>query len=173
MCDRKVSEYMYCLRGRWASCFGVQSPNGKCLGQMAVELAVLLPVVLIISLIAAQAFKFLLLTQDFSIQARAAVFSCACSTSLDALEIEHLIEQRIREGMEDDACVVRVSASSYESQGDAIFSLVAQPVVYHCELSYEPWYPHAAIDDVDGSHPTPFVFALDIIVDPYKSGVVM
>lgn len=143
-------------------------------GQMAVELALLLPVIIVISLIVAQGFYFISLVQDFSTQARAAVLSCACSAPQDESQsFEELIQERIQEHMSCKDCEVLVTSHPHEVKGISIFSLMAQPITYECELRYLPWYRHLSIAGVEGSHPTPFVFTLKITVDPYKSGVVM
>lgn len=144
-------------------------------GQMAVELAVLIPVVLVVALTVYNLGRFVQLCAAFDQVSLDAIVSQGVSppgeqTTLSATES---IRSVVEDALPGDDFEIRVSASGGAEGGGTTFSLSALQTRYTCTLEYRPW-PHSfVIAGVPFEAPVKLHHERSLVVDRFKSGVVV
>lgn len=146
--------------------------------QAFVEAIVVFPVALVISLIAVNIYWYLDALASFERISLDAVLARACSPSAsqNLVEADRDIQQLISEAMKEHKRVsieVSSSAPGSEQTGRYHFNLAIGLREYRCSLRYEPWPRIIHIAQVEGSAPGFLLRTKKIIVDPYRSGVVL
>ena len=141
-------------------------------GQMFVETAFVLPVVLVVALIAINLFKFADVCSKFdrvaADQSIAHGISFSHSVNEDAPEN---LAQRIRAALNcDDNCDIVVSL---EGESEGIGNMVSVFPKYQVTLKYKPWPHTLRLPLVSLESPLSLTHTTSIVVSPYKSGVVI
>lgn len=145
-------------------------------GQMSVELAVLVPVMVVVALIAFNLSRFCMLCATFDRIAPDAVVTYGVSPSgsdarlVGAHEVEQSIERSLGGG---NVCDVHVSAETVSREGLSRLGLGPALVRYRCEMSYRPWPSSLTIAGVSMASPVALRHERTLVVDRYRSGVVM
>lgn len=141
-------------------------------GQMFVETALVLPVVLVVALIAINLFKFADMCSKFDRVAADQIIAHGISSSHSVNEdAPENLAQRIRTALNcDDNCDIVVSL---EGESEGIENMVSVFPKYQVTLKYKPW-PHALrLPLVSLESPLCLTHTTSIVVSPYKSGVVI
>lgn len=146
-------------------------------GQMAVELAVLMPVALVVALVVFNLCRFIQLCAVFDRVSYDAMASIGTSPSgeLSTASAADQIASRVRETLgHDDLCSVEVRAEAVSSGGSqAVFVISPLLTRYTCELSYRPWPSSVVIAGVSAGTPLALHHERSLVVDRFRSGVVM
>lgn len=146
-------------------------------GQMTVELAVMVPVTIVVALIVLNLMWFVEACAAFDQAALDAVvahgvFPAGEQTQAAAVaQVESALEQALgREG----TCEVEVSAQAV-SGGSETTSLVISPLLtrYTCTLTYHPWPRLLRMPGVTYEAPLALRHERELVVDRYRPGVVV
>lgn len=144
-------------------------------GQMAVEIAVLVPVIVVVSLIALNIAKFVELCARFD------------RVSVDAVLVQGVSPagkpgglggvETVRDALEDSMggaqCEVEVRVELVSGEGGGLtFDLSAGTVRYVCGLSYRPWPASVEVAGVGYRLPALLRHERAFVVDRYRAGVV-
>lgn len=146
--------------------------------QMFVEAVVVFPVALVLSLIVLNLLWYMQYIAQFDRIALDSVILRACSPSskqrLDQSEAD--IQKLIFDHMgRSDQLEIEVSrrALSRDEKGKFQFSLAPHLQEYTCTMKYEPWPQLLGISFVKVSVPSFLHRTKKIVVDPYRTGVVV
>ena len=146
-------------------------------GQMTVELAVMVPVTIVVALIVLNLMWFVEACAAFDQAALDAVVAHGVSPAGEqtqaaaVAQVESALEQALgREG----ACEVEVSAQAV-SGGDEPTSLAISPLLtrYTCTLIYRPWPRLLRMPGVTYEAPLALRHERELVVDRYRPGVVV
>lgn len=146
-------------------------------GQMTVELAVLVPVIIVVALIVLNLGHYVELCARFDRVALDAVLAegVAPSGRQDQASASRAVQSSIESAMgTDDGCTVRVTASGLgEGPGGATFTLSPLLTRFDCVMEYKPW-PHSfVLAGVPFTPPGALRHERSIVVDRFKPGVVV
>lgn len=146
-------------------------------GQMSVELAVLMPVIIVVALVVYNLARFVALCATFDRAAFNAVSSFGVAptgtqTSVVAVDqVERNIAQSLGAG---DAFTVRVSANRVQADGSSSgMSLAPHLYEFTCKLFFKPWPSAFVIVGVPFNAPVVLLHERTLVVDRYSPGVVM
>ncbi len=146
-------------------------------GQMTVELAVVVPVVIVVALIVLNLMWFVDACAAFDQAALDAVVAHGVSPageqtgSAAVAQVKAALEQAMgREG----TCEVEVSAQAVSGGGEAA-PLVVSPLLtrYTCTLVYRPWPRLLRMPGVTYEAPLALRHERELVVDRYRPGVVV
>lgn len=172
MIEVRRSESEEAARGRRRALFRKAS-----VGQMSVELAVVMPVALVVALAVFNLCRFLELCAAFDRSSYDAVVSLGVSPAGEsgaASSVEQIQSCIKHEVGDADVCEVEVSAASEGAGGgEASFSLVPQLTRYDCRLVYHPWPSSLVIAGVSIGSPLALHHERSLAVDRFRPGVVM
>lgn len=146
-------------------------------GQMAVELAVLMPVVVAVALVVYNLARFVALCAVFDGVAPDAVLVQGVSPA--GLQTDVAAVDKVRTQIEEsldaaEACEVDVTASRLrEETGAGLFRLSPSLTRYTCTLSFRPWPSSFVLAGVSFRAPLVLTHQKALVVDRYRSGVVM
>ena len=143
-------------------------PRAPASGQMAVELAVLLPVVIVVALISYNVLRFTAACARFDRVALDCVISQGVSPpgSGASGSAAGLVEQAIREAMGEADGTFTVSVSERDAS-------LPHLTCFTCELSMRPWPSQLVIAGVRLGAPNLLRHERQLIVDRYRPGVVL
>lgn len=145
-------------------------------GQMAVELAVLIPVIVVVALIGVNVSLYAELVARFDRVSPDAVIAHGVSPAGVSSELAGVSEVReaIELAMGDMPCEVSVRAEPLSAAGDgtASFDLAAGTTRYVCELAYRPWPSSVQIAGVGFELPAMARHERSVVVDRYRAAVV-
>lgn len=146
--------------------------------QMFVEAVVVFPLALVISLVAINIFWYLDALAAFERISLDAVLMRAASPAGNQrlVDADQDIQKIIAEAMKDHKRVsIEVSSSAVGETEDLgyHFNLAAGLKEYSCGLRYEPWPRIIHISYADAAAPGFLLRVKKIVVDPYRSGVVV
>ena len=141
-------------------------------GQMFVETALVLPVVLVVALIAINLCKFADICSKFdritADQIIAHGISSSHSTNGGTLDN---LTQKIKAALKcDDSCDIVVSS---EGESEGIGNMVSGFPKYQVTLKYKPWPHTLRLPLVSLESPLYLTHTTSIVISPYKSGVVI
>lgn len=141
-------------------------------GQMFVETALVLPVVLVVALIAINLFEFADMCSKFDRVTADQIIAHGISSSHSANEdASENLAQRIRTALNcDNNCDIVVSLEG-ESEGSG--NMVSVFPKYQVTLKYKPWPHSLRLPLVSLESPLCLTHTTSIVVSPYKSGVVI
>lgn len=144
-------------------------------GQMAVELAVLMPVIIAVALVSINVLRFAELVARFDRVAPDAVLiqgvSPAGSSELGAGV--SAIQEQIVSAMPDNSCEVTVRQQVVGAAGSgALVNLAAGTVRYTCTLTYIPWPTALSIAGVSFRLPFSITHERSLVVDRYRAGII-
>ena len=141
-------------------------------GQMFVETALVLPVVLVVALIAINLCKFADICSKFdritADQIIAHGISSSHSTNGGTLDN---LTQKIKAALKcDDSCDIVVLS---EGESEGIGNMVSVFPKYQVTLKYKPWPHTLRLPLVSLESPLYLTHTTSIVISPYKSGVVI
>ena len=138
-------------------------------GQMVVELAVLVPVVIVIALTVLNLMQFVCLCATFDRVALDAIVSQGVATEE--------VASCIREALASPRCEVSVQASSARQGGAGGEGLTfpVSPLLtrFTCTLRYVPWPSSFVLVGVAYQSPVALVHERELVVDRFRAGVVL
>jgi hypothetical protein len=145
-------------------------------GQMAVELAVLMPVIVVVSLVVYNLARFVATCAAFDRIALDAVLTQGVAPSGDQTSVVAVDSVRtcIEEALGScDCCEVEVSAERAGGRDRGRLSLSGLLTRFRCALLYRPWPSSLVFAGVP--YDAPFVLRHErtIVVDRYRPGVVV
>lgn len=151
-------------------------------GQMAVEMAVLMPVVLAVALVCVNLLHFAELCARFDRVTLDSVVVQGVSPSGATGDLGRVeaVRSALADAMGDAACEVSVreepvgvgTGQSGAGQSGVALSLAAGSVRYVCELAYHPWPSSFGMAGVGFELPALLRHERSLVVDPYRAGVV-
>ena len=131
-------------------------------GQMVVELAVLVPVVLVVALVGVNLMEFMALC---------ARFDRAC---LDAVVSHGVSPAGEQSQVGGSPCVVRVSAERLDDgAGGASFEISPFLTRYTCSMTFAPWPRELRLPGVSLEAPAVLSHSRELVVDRFRPGVVI
>lgn len=148
-------------------------------GQMAVELAVLIPVVIVVALTAYNLMRFIELSALFDRVALDAVISqgVAPSGTQSELASADAVRSCIEEALGSERAEVVVSTRSAGSAqgGGGRISFPISPLLteYTCTLRYRPWPGSFVLAGMRYESPLVLMHTRTLVVDRYRPGVVV
>lgn len=149
------------------------SPGGES-GQMTVELAVTIPVVIVVALTIYNLGRFIQLCAAFDEVSLDAIVTQGVSPPGEqtVLSATGAIREQVTSALPGDDFEVTVSASAPAEGGGATFSLAPLLTRYTCTLEYRPWPRSLAIAGTRLEAPLKLRHERTLVVDRFKSGVV-
>ncbi len=145
--------------------------------QATVEMAVVTPVLLVMALIVYNLMVFASATARFDRIAPDIVLAHGVAPSGDGDEGTGVttasIQGEIAEAMGDYDVEVEVSVEQGSEQTEGLLSLVGAMRSYRCEMRYRPWPSNWSIAGVSLGAPLELAHVRDVVVDPWRSGVVV
>ncbi len=145
-------------------------------GQMSVELAVLMPVVIVVALTVYNLARFTTVCAAFDRVSLEAVTSVGVSPSGTQSDVTAVSE--VREALQLSLgqtrnCTVEVEAERVGGAGQATtLSLAAHLTRFRCTLVYKPWPSSFVLAGVPFEAPLALRHERELVVDRYKTGVV-
>lgn len=143
-------------------------------GQMAVELAALLPVILVVALIVVNVLCYAELCIRFDRIANDAVLTQGVSPAgaTDSASGAQAVQTALEAALDSEACRVAVTAERIGlHEGGALINLSAGTTSYKCTLIYSPWFSSLSIAGASFSAPE-LVHERTLVVDRYRSAIV-
>lgn len=146
-------------------------------GQMAVELAVLMPVIVVVALMVYNLSRFVCLCAVFDRVALDSVVFHGVSpsgTQTEVVAVDAVEREIVRALDASDVCSVEVSAERVGVGGGATtFSLAPGLTRFRCVLSFRPWPSSFVMAGVPYEAPLALRHERSLVVDRYRPGVVM
>lgn len=146
-------------------------------GQMSVELAVLMPVIIVVTLVVYNLARFVALCATFDRAAFSGVTSFGVSpsgTQTSPAAVDQ-VERGIAKSLgASDAYTVRVSANRIRADGSSSgMSLAPRLYEFTCKLFFRPWPSAFVIAGVPFNAPLVLLHERTLVVDRFSPGVVM
>lgn len=150
-----------------------QAPSREA-GQMTVELAVTIPVVLVVALLVYNLGRFVQLCAAFDQVSLDAIVSQGVSppgdqTSLSATEA---IRTAVADALPGEDFDIGVAAAGPSGDDGTTFTMSPSLTRYTCTLEYRPWPSSFVIAGVPFEAPIRLRHERTLVVDRFKSGVV-
>lgn len=146
------------------------------LGQAAVEMAVLIPVIVVVALLAFNIMRYAELCARFDRIAPDAVLAHGVSPTGSSGELAGVdaVTEAIKKGMGDASCEVEVSTEDLSARGagSAVLTLAAGTTRFTCTLGYTPWPASVSIAGVGFQLPELAKHERSIVVDRWKAAIV-
>lgn len=145
-------------------------------GQMSVEIAVIIPVIVVVALAIANIMSFLGCCATFDRASLDAVIAHGVSPSglQSELSATAAIQSSIEEALGSNPSVsVDVSAEPLSGSSGLLASLCPHLVRYTCTLHFKPWPQHLRLAGASMDAPFEIVHERSLIVDRYRPGVVI
>lgn len=167
--------------GRYGPCSAWLRPLCACgeSGQMTVELAVIVPVVIVVALTVFNLMRFVEVCAVFDQVALDAVISQGVSPAGELSEVASVgaVEHCIEDALASERCTVSVStdqATTSVSGGKGIVFPVSPLLTdFTCTLTYRPWPSSFVIAGVAYESPVVLTHSRSIVVDRFRPGVVI
>ena len=143
-------------------------------GQMYVELAVILPVAIVIFLIVLNLFWFIEAQIIFTSVALPQLISKSVSPASGSANMNEEVKSALEKSLKDCKRVeVSVSSQSLgeNEKGEAQFSLTPHLHRYTATLIYHPFPGDFSVASVQAGIPEIIAHEKTIVIDPYQSGV--
>ena len=156
-----------------------RSVSRKESGQMTVELAVLVPVAVVVGLTVWNLLRFVEACALFDRVALDAAISqgVAPSGEVSSLSAVGAVQSCIEAAMDSKSCTVEVTSRSLtgEERRREGISFPVSPLLtdFVCTLSYHPWPSSFVIAGVSYDSPLVLRHSRSIVVDRFRSGVVV
>lgn len=146
--------------------------------QATVEMAIVLPVMIVVALIVYNLMVFVSATARFDRVAPDVVMAHGVSPEgdggLGCTAVADAVEPYLDEAMEGYDVDIEVSCETDGGEsGEGALSLVGSLWTFTCSMSYEPWPSGFSIAGVDLGAPAALVHKREVVVDPWRPGVVM
>lgn len=145
-------------------------------GQMTVELAVVMPVVIVMVAAVVTILRYVACCATFDHVALDAVVAYGTSPSGSTLSDNACAEvrQAIQDALASDACEVQVSATKAAQDGQP-GHLTINPllVTYTCTLVYHPLFSSVSVAGATFASPVALTHERTLVIDRYRPGVVI
>lgn len=145
--------------------------------QATVEMAIVVPVMLVLGLIVYNLMMFAAATARFDRMAPDIVLAHGVAPASDwtgAADGSDAVAVQLEQAMEGYAIEVEVSCESGSHQGDgSILGLVGASWTYRCVMRYRPWPGGLSVAGVSLGAPDVLVHERSVTVDPWKPGVIV
>lgn len=144
--------------------------------QAVVEMAVVTPVLIVLALIVYNIMLFVSATARFDRVVPDIVIAQAVSPSgeLGSDDVSGRIAEQIEDAMDGYDIEVEVASDGEgESGDDSLFTLVGGLRTYRCVMRMRTWPGSLTIAGVDMGAPLELSHGRDVVVDPWRPGVVM
>ena len=156
----------------------VGASPARCSGQMSVEFAALLPVMLVVALVGLNLMRYVELCSEFDQVALDAVISQGVSPSGEQTveSAERQVRSCIEEAMGSERGVsVEVTSAEEGRFGGAGENLTVVPSLtrFTCTLKVTPWPGRFSIAGMEFVPPLRLVHERSVVVDRYRPGVVV
>lgn len=146
------------------------------MGQMSVELAILIPVVVVVALIGWNLMRYVQYCARFDQLAADAVISQGVSPGGVATQVDaaRAVRQTIQDAM-GSGVEIQVEASAVGRDGKEAthFTLAPHLVRFSCTMRMAPWPSRIQIAQVGYQAPAVLAHSVELVVDTHKSGVVV
>lgn len=148
-------------------------------GQMVVELAVLVPVIIVVALTLLNLLRFVEACAVFDRVALDAVVSQGVAPAGEQSELVAVgaVQSCIVDALASDRCTVEVSVADISSLPRARRGLAfpVSPLLtdFTCTLSYRPWPGSFVIAGVTYESPVVLTHTRSIVIDRFRPGVVV
>ena len=146
------------------------------LGQAAVEMAVLIPAIVVVALLAFNVMRYAELCARFDRVAPDAVLAHGVSPAGSSGELAGVdaVTEAIKEGMGGASCEVEVAVEDLglSGSGKALLALAAGTTRFTCTLSYTPWPSSVSIAGAGFQLPELAKHERTIVVDRWKAAIV-
>ena len=148
-------------------------------GQMAVELAVVLPVCIVVGLVAYNLCRFVEACATFDRVAPDAVIALGVSPAGEqsALSAAGQVRSSIQSALDMSSCEVSVQVSGAQQDGAAGhglgFSVSPLLTTFTCTLRYRPWPGSFVMAGVVFTPPIALTHTRTLVVDRFRPGVVV
>lgn len=149
-------------------------PFEEC-GQMAVEVAVLLPIIIVVALIVVNVLHYAELCARFDRLAYDAVLVQGVSPTGVSSGLANCaaVQQQLEEAMAAPSCEVSVSSEALSlSEGGAVINLAAGTTRYICTLMYHPWPTRVSIAGASFSAGSSLTHERSLVVDCYRNAII-
>lgn len=157
-------------------CELLESLNKEQSGQMSVEIATLVPVVIAVALLIINALHFAEIVARFDRVAPNAVLVCGVvpSGAVSDYAYQEAVASQIQEAMQEYSCSVKVQSEQI-GVGDsrALLNLSAGTVRYTCTLVYTPWPCAISIAGTRYQLPLEVSHEISLVVDRYRGAVIV
>lgn len=153
-----------------------KGPSGSESGQMSVEVAVIIPLALVVAITMANIMGYLSCCAVFDRASLDAVLAHGVSPAGLQTELSAVaeVEAAIGEAMgENPAVSIEVSATALSSPSSLLVSLSPHLTRFTCTLHFRPWPQHLRFAGVSMDAPFEIVHTRSLVVDRYRPGVVM
>lgn len=147
-----------------------------CAGQMTVELAVVLPVVIVMVAAVVTIMRYVACCATFDHVALDAVVAYGTSPAGSTLADNACSEvrQTIVDALASDACDVQVSATkSIEDGQPGHLTINPLLVTYTCKLTYRPLISSVSVAGATFTSPVALTHERTLVIDRYRPGVVI
>ena len=142
--------------------------------QATVEMAVVVPVLLVLALIVYNIMLFVAATARFDRIAAAHAVSPSGEGDGSADDGVSVIESQIEGAMAGYDVKIEVTCTEGgASSGDDLLTLIGGLRTYRCSMRMRPWPSSLSIAGVDLGAPVALAHHRDVTVDPWRPGVVM
>ena len=142
-------------------------------GQAVVELAVVAPVLLVLSLVVYNLMGFTSAVARFDRVAPDIVLAQAVSPTAGADALE-AVRSELEQAMDGFDVELEVSVLGDGAEGgETLLSLIGGRQTYSCTLRYKPFPSSIGLAGVEVEVPTFLSHTREVVVDPWKSGVVV
>ena len=144
-------------------------------GQMAVELAVLVPVAIVVALTVLNLMRFVGACAVFDRASLDAVIAYGVAPAGEQTGITAVEEVRssVETALDDDSCEVEVSAEGLADEGEGTFSLSSHLTRFSCTLVFRPWPTSLRMPGITYQAPLSLRHERTLVVDRYRPGVVL
>ena len=144
-------------------------------GQMAVEMAVMMPVVIVMALVVFNLMRFIEVCALFDRVSFDAVVGEGVSPAGEqsSMASTESVQREIEASLARwDECEIEVSATKLGDDPSSTLSLTAMLTRYECVLRFRPWPSSLSIAGVSMGSPVALEHRRVLVVDRYRSGVV-
>ena len=144
-------------------------------GQMAVEMAVMMPVVIVMALVVFNLMRYIEVCALFDRVSFDAVVGEGVSPAGEqsAFASTDAVQREIEASLAGwDECQVQVSSTKLGDDPSSTLTLTAMLTRYECVLRYTPWPSSLSIAGVSMGAPVALEHRRVLVVDRYRSGVV-
>lgn len=142
--------------------------------QATVELAVVLPVLLVLSLIAYNLMTFAAATARFNHVVADIVIAQAVSPGGgDTVDASSIVRRHLERAMEGYDVGISVDRTSGDGGAGTLLSLVGGLSTYRCTMRFVPWPGALSIAGVRLGAPVELVHERSVTIDPWRPGVVL
>lgn len=140
--------------------------------QATVEMAVVAPVLIVLALIVYNAMQFAAATARFDRVAPDIVLAhgAAPASGVDAASA---VAAQLERAMQGYDLEVEVGCEQSDDKGESLLSLAGPLKTYRCVMRFRPWPSALTIAGVELGAPSFLAHERIVVIDPWRSGVIV